>query len=195
MSKVCIGAGNRPVPGFINYDLFENDHVIKGRADNLHTCEDSSVELIFSNAVFEHIGENEYPNVFKEWDRVLTSDGVIVCLGIPFFDLIAQAYLDRKLSLQKTHNYTTGVIEYTDSAEMLMGQIHKQLYNKEVLHDIFIFHHYHPKVFNYCHPGEELPLNLGVVATKNEKINSLEFLLHIPTIQDYIQLETIKNGS
>lgn len=195
MVNICVGAGNRPLPGFKNFDLFSNEKVTYSRADSLYLVTDNSVQILFSNAVFEHIFTSEHRQVLSEWKRVLADDGTIVCLGIPYFDLVAKLYLSNKLDAKKTHDYTTGVIEHCDSYEYLMGQIHKALYNHKRLTNIFEANGLYPNVFNYCYPGEKYPVNLGVIASTAPIFTSTNILKYIPTIKEYIDLDTIEYDS
>jgi predicted SAM-dependent methyltransferase len=191
MPNICVGAGSRQIDGFLNFDLFTSDKVQYGRVDSLPSIKDHSVDILFSNAVLEHIDPKEYFSTFNEWRRILNKNGKIICLGIPFFDRIVECYFNGDLKLQDVHNYTTGSILYCESAEMLMGQIHKALFNKDSLKHIFNMSGFNSCVFHYCYPGENLPVNLGVIGFLDSVPDIISVLKLIPTIKDYIDLDTI----
>jgi SAM-dependent methyltransferase len=195
MVGLCIGAGDRPIDGFLNFDLFESGAVSYGRADLLPSVEDESIDLIFTNAVFEHFGTGDYDNIFSEWKRILNPNGTIVCLGIPDFDSVIQYYKSGEISLQKAHNFTTGVIEDRGDSSMNLGQVHRALFTGSVLKDIFSYYGFGYYVFNYCYPSESIPVNLGVIAFNGIAPGPMSVLESIPGISEYIQLNTINYDS
>lgn len=190
MHKVCIGAGGRPVPSFLNFDLFENDVVKYGPANNLAVCAHESVDLIFSNAVFEHLEINEYDSIFSEWKRILTKDGSVVCLGIPDFYYLCKLYLLELFDENELYRFGLGVIEDKNNISLYKAQIHKRFFSKKILTDIFKSRFNSIAVFNYCYPNEEYAVNLGVIVS--DGIADVNTMYKIPTIHDYINMNTIK---
>ena len=135
--KINIGAGKRPILGFLNFDILSGDNIVYAKADNMPLCPDKSVELIFSNAVFEHLCSSEYLSIFSEWKRILKDDGAIVCLGIPDFKSISRLYVDNILSEEEVYRYALGEIEEHKDIDLFKGQIHKRLFNIDILRNIF----------------------------------------------------------
>jgi len=102
-----------------------------------------------------------------------------------------ECYFNGDLNLEEVHNYVTGSILYCDSAEILMGQIHKALFNRISLKKIFDEAGFNSYIFHYCYPGEHLPVNLGVIGFLDSEPDIISVLKLIPTINDYIDLDTI----
>lgn len=190
MSKICLGAGGRPVPTFLNFDLFENDVVKYGPANNLAICAHESVDLIFSNAVFEHLELNEYNSIFSEWKRVLSKDGSVVCLGIPDFYYLCKLYLLDFFDENELYRFGLGVIEDKNNMSLYKAQIHKRFFSKKILTEIFESQFNSVIVFNYCYPSEDYAVNLGVVASNS--VANINIMYSIPTLHDYINMDTIR---
>jgi len=179
--RLQIGAGRRPIPGFLNYDVDDSHRMVDyAEADNI-PCEDNAIDLIFSNAFFEHIPPHQYPHLFAEWHRILKSDGSMVHLGIPWFDYLVELYFDGKISRSMLKNWVLGEVDNDSGAE----DFHKNLFDPIELKAIFKEFNFTPvQVFNYCYPGETLPVNLGVVYG-DVTIES------IPEIRAYIDLDLL----
>ena len=190
--KINIGAGKRPIVGFLNFDIIAGDSILYAKANSMPSCSDKSIELIFSNAVFEHLCPNEYLSIFSEWKRILKDDGAIVCLGIPDFKSISRLYVDNILSEEEVYRYALGEIEEHKDIDLFKGQIHKRLFNLDILKNIFEENKFKCLVFNYSYPNEEHKINLGVIAYIAELNDPLKILIKIPSISDYINIQTIK---
>ena len=94
--KIQVGSGPKPLSGFVNVEPRPiGAGSQKGHAADLRFARDQSVEVLFSNAVVEHLYLGQQVGALREWTRVLAPDGVIVCIGIPDFEVIARLYLER----------------------------------------------------------------------------------------------------
>lgn len=190
--NIAIGSGNRPIDGFLNFDIFPRENILYGKADNLSQFSNKSVDILFSNAVFEHIEVSNYDTCFKEWKRILKNDGLIIFLGIPDFKEISNLYINDLLSEEDVYNYAIGQIEDTKNIELLKAQMHKKLFNKFSLKNIFSKNGFESIVFNYCYPNENYFVNLGIIASIFGVLDVEKSLKKIPSILDYVDIKKIK---
>lgn len=207
--NIQIGAGDRPMRGFVNIDLRDKPGTVRGHAHQI-PVEDGTVDLLFSNALFEHLFLAQQIMALREWERVVAPDGVVVCVGIPDFEHVARAYLDRgpgilreKFDLLEAYRYTHGSPEnYQDNAADWLtwspGEhpndapagwlpaLHKAIFDGESLSEFCTAAcGLHATVVRYCYPGETLPLNLGFVAG-HVVHDPVEALRKVPGIGAYI---------
>lgn len=183
-----IGAGGMQIPGFRAVDLQPQDpQDMRGHAGRLPVY-DASVDVLFSNALFEHLFVAHQVTVLREWSRVLKPDGVMIATGIPNFRAIAQAYLEGKTGLvgpkfdlyhvyRYTHGHPEDVTKYpwsrwdptrhpNSAPPGWLPQLHKSLFDAPTLSGLLNsagLPYY--TVFEYAFPSERLPLNLGFVAS------------------------------
>ena len=77
MKQIHLGCGKVRLPGFINIDIQPGPAVdLVGDIRNLD-FEDSSIDLVYSCAVIEHVGRREWVDLLKEWRRVLKPGGLL----------------------------------------------------------------------------------------------------------------------
>jgi len=90
--NVHLGCGQRVLPGFINVDLADFDH-IDHRHDiaDLPFFDDGSVDLIYASHCLEYFDRTEVVAVLAEWRRVLKVGGTLR-LGVPDFEAMAAVY-------------------------------------------------------------------------------------------------------
>ena len=75
MKQIHLGCGKVRLPGFINIDIQPGPAVdLVGDIRNLD-FEDSSIDLVYSCAVIEHVGRREWVDLLKDWRRVLKPGG------------------------------------------------------------------------------------------------------------------------
>jgi predicted SAM-dependent methyltransferase len=100
LRKLNLGAGERPLPGWVNCDLEEHPGIdVAGDVRNLGGIGDASFDVVRASHVLEHFYLNEVPSVVREWNRVLKPGGfLLVC--VPDFRGIAVDYLDNPGILQ-----------------------------------------------------------------------------------------------
>jgi len=90
--KLHLGCWHRNIPGFVNVDLCDMEHIDhKSSIDDLSMFDDGSVSLIYSSHSFEYFNRKEAVKVLKEWGRVLKSGGVLR-LAVPDFDSLVKVY-------------------------------------------------------------------------------------------------------
>lgn len=67
--KLNIGAGNKPIDGFISVDIKD------GINANSLPYEDASVDEVYASHVLEHFPYEQTVDVLREWSRVLKPGG------------------------------------------------------------------------------------------------------------------------
>ncbi len=210
-----VGAGHVRLPGFLNVDVRSTPEVdIVGHAGSLPSVETGSVDLLFSNAVFEHVYVCQQMAVLAEWKRVLAPTGVAAAIGIPDFETVARLYLEKapglvgpRFDLYHAYRYTHGDPEqcvpldawqswrpdlHVDQAPSgWIPQLHKTLLDADRLRDLIQATGIQGAVFRYAFPGEPYRLNLGFVA--GMEVPKVEHVLNrIPTIDRFINFASIE---
>ena len=216
--NVQIGAGTKPMRGFINLDLRDLPGTIRGHAHHI-PVEDGTVEIVFSNAVFEHLFLAQQIMALREWERVLHQDGVAIAIGVPDFEGVARAYLNREpgttretFDLLEVYRYTHGLPEvYQDDANAWttwspadhpddapkgwLPQLHKTIFDAAAIVDMArAAGGLKTTVVRYCYPGDSLPLNLGIIAG-HVAHDPTEALRRVPGIGAYIDFGTLEVAS
>lgn len=96
--KLHLGCGKVYLDGYMNIDLLGRGVVdMIGDARKL-PFPDSSVELIESYHLIEHIPKNEVPPMLKEWFRLLTPKGRVIT-EFPDLDKACRRYLNGEENL------------------------------------------------------------------------------------------------
>lgn len=91
--KLHLGCGGVYLDGYVNIDLIKRGVVdMIGDARKL-PYQDSSVKLIESYHLIEHIPRHEVPPMLKEWFRLLTLGGKII-IEFPDLDKACRRYLN-----------------------------------------------------------------------------------------------------
>jgi hypothetical protein len=186
--NVQVGAGSVQMPGFLNVDIRPGPAVdFVGHAGRLSGVENGSVQTLFSHAVYEHIYIGNQIAVLREWKRVIAPDGLIVCIGLPDFSVIARLYIERgpgvvgsRFDLLNVYRYTHGEPEHAvapiwQTWEPTAGrraappgyipQLHKGIFDPPYVAALLREVGLCGTIFNYSYPGESQRLNLGFVAS------------------------------
>lgn len=185
--KLHLGCGEKRYENMLNCEYRSTR-----AADLVFDCSrlsmfgDASVTQIFSHAFFEHLYRPQQLPLLKDCHRVLAAGGTVVFLGIPDFEVIARSYLERvpshlsqgrSFDLYHVYRYTHGDPEI--AREYWLEQLHKSLFDKRYLGDLLQRAGFgNHAIFNYCYPGEDIPLNLGFVASNS----ALPVALQIPEL-------------
>lgn len=91
LTKLHLGSGKHPWPGYINIDQDERADEI-GDVTALDYA-DNSVDEIHAVHLFEHLNRMQAPKVLSDWHRVLKPGGKLV-LELPCMEKIAQMIVD-----------------------------------------------------------------------------------------------------
>ncbi len=168
--KLHLGCGDQILKDYINIDLYNPKAELSLDIEDLSYFDDNSVSEIFMNAVFEHLYVFQQLPCLLEWKRVLKPNGVLRIESIPDFDVYARAYFDgapgnvhEKFDLFEVYRYTHG--DYKE--ENKIGQMHKDIFNKEKVKDLLNEAGYEIKeIKNVTWGDEALPFNINVKAIK-----------------------------
>lgn len=188
--NINVGSSSTRIPGFLNVDIRRIEGVdIVGHAGAFRGVGDGTVQTLFASAVLEHIFLGQHLAVFAEWKRVLAPDGLIVCIAIPDFAMLARLYLQnapgivsKRFDLLNVYRYTHGWPEEALApvwgqwqpdkhpnaapAEWL-PQLHKALFDVTYVQGLLEVSGLRGACFNYVYGGnnEIHPLNLGFIAS------------------------------
>lgn len=184
--RLHLGCGDQHFKWMLNCD-----HRATKAADvvmdcgNLSRFRDNSVSLIFSHSFLEHLYRSQQIPLFKDCHRVLREDAPLVFLGIPDFEVIAESYLQHVpgiagygdlFDLFHVYRYTHGNPEIAPG--YWLEQLHKSLFDKKYIVELLSQGGFrYATIFNYCYPGEKIPLCLGFVAYENVPEMELEEVL------------------
>ena len=124
--KLHLGCWKRNIPGFINIDQANFEHIDhRTSIDCLDMFESESVDLIYCSHAFEYFDRQEAPVVLKEWHRVLKSGGVLR-LAVPDFQNLIALY-NREDDLDKLLGPLYGRMEiFTPEPKVIY---HKTVYD------------------------------------------------------------------
>jgi SAM-dependent methyltransferase len=209
--KLNIGSRDRPMPGFTSVDIRPvGRNVKRGHAGDLGFAPDGSVELLFCNAVFEHLFPAHQLRVLREWRRVLKPNGDVVILAIPDFETIASLYLEAapgifnpRFDLYEVYRYTHGDPEAksiplwerwnparrpNSAPSGYLPQLHKSLFDATYLTLLFEKAEMPARIFRYVYPGETPSVQLGVVAGGGAVDAGLAL---IPGIETYVDMVSV----
>lgn len=100
--KVELGAGDRPAPGFIAYDLNPRTADVIGSACDL-PFRDGSVEALRAVDVLEHISYRRTQDALCEWARVC-APGAVLFVQVPDAGTIMEWYASLNPKLRRVEN-------------------------------------------------------------------------------------------
>jgi predicted SAM-dependent methyltransferase len=135
--KLHIGCGLNKLKGYINVDItpLEGCDVVMDATDLCLVPADSIEEIKMQN-VFEHFYRNQQNQALSEYRRVLQKGGKLIIEGLPNFDAIIRAYLDKEkgvvgpvFDLFNVYRLTHGEPEQGDASNMV-PQLHKDIFTK-----------------------------------------------------------------
>lgn len=216
--KINLGSSAVRFPGFTNVDIVTGPGVdVIGSATGI-PVESSSVDVLYFNAVLEHLFTAHVDRAFAEFNRVLKPSGVLIGLGIPDFHQIASLYLanaagivGNRFDIFNVYRYSHGNPEAGSEGanwkdwnpatnpycapQGYMGQLHKTLFDKNLLSIYLHRNNFRAALFNYCFRQEEHPVNLGFIASRQQNPGGLQVTLIRQTIATHVPgaEETIGN--
>ena len=170
--KLHLCCGGKKYPGYINVDIvpLEGTDAVMNIPQDLFLVPSSvASELLIENG-FEHFYRYQQDDFLKECYRILIKGGRFIIRGIPDFDLIAEAYLNKRqrniseaFDLFEVYRLTHGDPVPRNSPY----QLHKDIFTKDSVGGLlkrhkFIIEGIQDKVF----PGENIPVGFDVVAVK-----------------------------
>lgn len=191
--NIHLGCGDRHISGMLNceYRATRAADVVMD-CGNLKRFKSQSARMIFSHAFFEHLYRNQQLPLLQDCFRVLKDDGILVFLGIPDFEVIAKHYLSHSpgikgpiFDLYNVYRYTHGDPEIAQG--YWLEQLHKSIFDKRYLTTLLSSAGFtNVTIFNYCYPGESIPLNLGFIAGKSGKVSEIEIKGVLEPFKEYL---------
>lgn len=175
--KLHIGCGLKKLQGYINIDAMplEGCDVVMDAANEMPVIpSDIAIEIRMEN-VFEHFYRDQQVKALKEYYRILKAGGKLIIKGLPNFDAIIQAYLNKEkglvgqeFDLFNVYRFTHGEPEQGNNP---VHQLHKDIFTKtsirELLKDAgFMIESVNNEQYSY----EENPLCLTVIAVKQPRL-------------------------
>jgi len=197
--KLHLGCGEHNHPGMLNceYRATKAADVVMD-CGNLSRFKDKSASIIFSHAFFEHLYKEQQMILLKDIFRVLKDDGMLIFMGIPDFQVIAEYYINQRQGIKRigdtfdlyhVYRYTHGDPEIAPA--YWLQQLHKSLFDKTYIENLLFKAGFKTFViFNYCYPDEDIPLNLGFIASKQDKMIKLKDDL-LPFSEYFANIEEI----
>lgn len=212
--QIQVGSGPKPIPGFVNVEPRRiGKESRKGHAADLGFAADGTVDVLFNNAVFEHLYVGQQLRALREWNRVLAPDGMIVCIGIPDFESIVRCYLAGKdatgpgrLDLSDVYRYTHGDPEQGTLVDWArwrpdrnldrapkewLPQLHKSLFDATTLGGLFEHAGLVPSVIRYRHPSDAHDITIGVVAG-HHALDPADGLAAVPGIDQFVVVDSVQ---
>lgn len=134
--KLNLGCGNKPVPGYVNVDIFRG-----GIVDEVFDLSEipykaGTIAGIHSEHALEHLPFDDVRDTLKEWYRVLKPGGELL-LKIPDLEQCCRSYLDAPINHQnffKTRHWfkcTIYGIQKGQAGEPDEAQFHRSGFSKE----------------------------------------------------------------
>ncbi len=197
-----LGCGEDRIAGFVNVD----GRYTKAVDLTLDLTElrdfTENVNILFSNAFFEHLSRSDHARHLQSAYRALTENGFVCYIGIPNFAIIADAYLKKApgtagpvFDLYNVYRYTHGDPE---GQPWYFEQLHKYLFDHEELKRLLEEAGFKTfAIFEYAYPSDvnPVPVNLGFYAPKKQQdIRKLknECLSFLKKHQERVLLETVR---
>jgi predicted SAM-dependent methyltransferase len=176
---VHLGCGDRTLTGAINVDSRATRATdIRQDCKSLEIFPKDYFVGVVSNAFWEHVFLNDRQHVVDEAHRIIREDGFALFLGIPDFERIAIAYLNKEqgitsqtFDLSQVYRFTHGDPESTP--KWWFGNLHKSLFDVETVLSILRSASFRSWiVFRYSYGNEAVPGQLGFLAYKKQRIPS-----------------------
>ena len=179
--RVHLGCNDVRLEGFVNVDLRATK-----ATDLVHDCKDLSVfapkslRFVYSNAFLEHVFLADQQRLMQDVLRVLCEDGWVAFTGLPDFEGIARAYLERRspgnvsgvFDLREAYRYTHGAPE--GKPDWWLAQLHKVLLDAPTLLELCKTSGFGScEVFSYCWGDEPNQTTLGFTATRGASRRSI----------------------
>lgn len=139
-TKLQVGAGYNPLPGWLNTDLRPQQEVLAVDATRAFPFRDAAFHYVFSEHMIEHVSFEQARQMLLEIHRVL-ADGGRLRLSTPDFDFFLRMFGEEVSAEEKqfvgwhvrTYNPRLPVHPLSVMNSMFRLWGHKHLYNEETL--------------------------------------------------------------
>jgi len=139
--KLNIGCGEKNYSGYINIDAvpLEGTDIVMDIPNELHLISSNvASEILFEN-VFEHFYKYQQDDILKQCHRILNKNARLVINGLPNFDGLIDAYLNKKkgdvnevFDLHEVYSLTHGDPQPHNSPH----QLHKDLFSEHSIREL-----------------------------------------------------------
>jgi len=182
--KYHLGCGNKKIQGFVNVDVIQTaaTDLVYDFNNGVSFITTDTAELIFSNAVFEHLYPPARLKLLYDCQRALSYDGILAFVGIPDFESVAQAYIygypsnvfeGEKFGLYDVTRYThggTGNCGWSEQDIFSIPMLHKTpLDSNYLLFSLNKTGYNSYIIFKYLWGKEKTYATMGMVAKKLPK--------------------------
>lgn len=192
--KLHLGCGNIKLEGFINIDIRETIATDKVQdCSNLTNFPLNQIEIIYANAFFEHLNIDQAFKLIKQIEKLLKPDGRLIITGLPDFERIAKAYLNKEPGITRPRFNILEVFRYTHGNPFIppftdWHQLHKSLWDIDLIKYLFGFTSLNIYVFRYFYRTEPIDLNFGIIAVKGI-LSNFDFEKEIKSLNPDIENE------
>lgn len=131
--KLHFGCGSRIIAGWINIDAYfvKDIHYCMDLRTSLPFSENSTC-FIFSEHVLEHLEYDAIPFVFREFYRILKTDGVVRII-VPDLELFCVNYVDNNVNWLK-EAFPNKFFSKTEAINNIFnGHFHRYMYDFDTL--------------------------------------------------------------
>lgn len=207
-NKVHLGCGDIKLKKFLNIDCRPTKAVdIINDCTNLSILPKNYFLEVYSHAFFEHLFPNQRVPCLKSIYRILKDNGLVFFIGIPDFEQVAKAYLNKekgllseKFDLYHVQRFTHDpVIADCMSLEEdgWLEQVHKSLFDIDEIEKLLKNSGFNSFIiFDYCFKDDHLAVSLGFIAFKTKpliKIDEEWIKKFIKKYKTDINLDTLTN--
>jgi SAM-dependent methyltransferase len=171
--RLNLGCGRDWRQGYLNVDAAQgaSSDVICD-ATRLAFLPSSCADEIMLNAVFEHLFQWQHEPALREWLRLLRPAGRLVIRWLPNFDEIVALYVSRDRGITRSEFDLFEVYRYTHgdpNEDNAYSQIHKSLFTRDSICKLLSSNGFEiVEIRNECYPGEDVAVNLNLIAVKPE---------------------------
>ena len=170
--KLHLCCGGKKYAGYVNLDIvpLEGTDAIMNIPQDLFLVPSGVVSEILIENGFEHFYRYQQDDFLKECYRILIKGGRLIIRGIPDFDLLTHAYVNKKqgnvsetFDLFEVYRLTHGDPVPRNSPH----QLHKDIFTKDSIRGSlkrhkFVIEELEDRLF----PGENIPVSFDMVAVK-----------------------------
>ena len=126
--KLHLGCGSKFIAGFEHIDSTNHRHLTHcADVRSLPMYANDSVDLIYASHVLEHFGRQDYPNVLREWHRLLKPGGILR-LAVPDFAAVAAVYYEQGLV-----DGLSGLVGLVSGGQRDATDYHKMIFDEALL--------------------------------------------------------------
>ncbi len=170
--KLYIGCGDKKLKDYVNIDIVptEGTDAALDVSEDLHLVPSDIASEVRLEAVFEHFYRYSQDKILKDFHRILKKGGRLIIKWLPDFDAIIDAYIKQEKGISSERFDLFEVYRLTHGDPTLKNspyQLHKDIFTKATIKELLGRNGFQIEdINNEVFPGEELALNLNIIAVK-----------------------------